>query len=185
MTVTSIREALGRRILIMGEVNSGKTSLTDKLIEEAISLGLQGITVIDMAPEATTIKGLSVGGTLRDIKDPKVRYLRARGLKTPRLSARDADELMNYADHNRRVTEGLLDDFLHKPTGNLFVNDVSIYLQRGEIEHLWRAFEAAEMVVANGYCGEKLRVDYGTGLSSREKLLMEELASRMDEVIRL
>jgi hypothetical protein len=58
-------------------------------------------------------------------------------------------------------------------------------LQRGEIDCLWRAFEAAETVVANGYYGEKLKADYGTGLSSREKTLMEKLASRMDEVIRL
>jgi len=185
LTVTSIREALGRRILIMGEVNSGKTSLTDRLLGEAVSLGLRGITVIDMAPEAATVKGLTVGGRLRNIGNPEVRCLRARGLKTPRLSARDADELMSYADHNRRATEALLDDFLRRPTSNLFVNDVSIYLQRGDIERLWRAFESAETVVANGYYGEKLKEDHGTGLSSRERTMMEELASRMDEVIRL
>jgi len=185
LTSTSIKEALGRRTLIMGEVGSGKTWLTDRLLEEALSLDLQDITVIDMAPEAATLRGISVGGTLRGAKNPKVRYLRAEDLKTPRLSARDADELIEYTDHNRKITEGLLDDFMLKPTSILFVNDVSIYLQRGEIDRLWRAFEAAETVVANGYYGEKLKADYGTGLSSREKTLMEKLASKMDEVIRL
>jgi GTPase SAR1 family protein len=185
LTGTSIKEALSKKTLIMGEVGSGKTRLTNRLLEEALSESLQGITVIDMAPEATTLKGISVGGTLRGAENPRVRCLRADIMKTPRLSARDADELIEYADHNRKITGGLLDDFTLKPTSILFVNDVSIYLQRGEINRLWRAFEAAETVVANGYYGERLKADYGTGLSSRERTLMEELASRMDRVIRL
>jgi len=185
LTGTSIEEALGKRTLIMGEVGSGKTWLTGKLLEEAISMGLKGITVLDMAPEATTLKGIPVGGTLQGVTNPIVRYLKAKDLKTPRLSARDANELVEYADHNRKIAESLLDDFLLDPTSILFVNDVSIYLQRGEINRLWRAFEATETVVANGYYGERLKVDYGTGLSLREKTLMEELASRMDRVIRL
>jgi GTPase SAR1 family protein len=185
LTGTSIKEALGRRTLIMGEVGSGKTRLTGKLLEEAVSTGLQGITVLDMAPEATTLKGIPVGGTLQGATNPKVRHLKSKDIKTPRLSAGDADELFEYADHNRRMVEENLDEFMRKPTGILFVNDVSIYLQRGEINRLWRVFEAAETVVANGYYGERLKADHGTGLSSRERTLMEELASRMDVVIRL
>jgi hypothetical protein len=88
-------------------------------------------------------------------------------------------------DHNRKIAESLLDDFLLEPTTILFVNDVSIHLQRGEINRLWRAFEAAETVVVNGYYGERLKADCERGLSSCERTLMEELASRMDRVIRL
>ncbi|MCJ7575025.1 hypothetical protein MUO93_12330, partial [Candidatus Bathyarchaeota archaeon] len=116
MTGTSIEEALGKRTLIMGEVGSGKTRLTGKLLEKAVSMGLKGITVLDMAPEATTLKGIPVGGTLQGVTNPIVRYLKAKDLKTPRLSARDANELVEYADHNRKIAESLLDDFLLDPT---------------------------------------------------------------------
>jgi len=43
----------------------------------------------------------------------------------------------------------------------------------------------AETVVANGYLGERLRGDFGTGVSLRERDLVLKLADKMDEVIRL
>ena len=185
MTGTSIEEVLGIRTLIMGEVGSGKTRLTSKLLEEALGMGLKMITVLDMAPEAATVNGIAIGGTLQGVTDLGVRYLRSRDVKAPRLSARDPEELMDYANQNRRIINRLLDAFLLEPTRILFVNDVSIYLQRGYIDYLWGVFSAAETVVANGYYGERLKADHETGLSSRERTLMEELASRMDRVIRL
>ena len=182
----SFSDALGKKVLIMGDVGAGKTVLTRHVLLEAIEKEYgDNITVIDMAPRATTVKGLSVGGLLMTPEDSGVRYLEAEDIRTPRLSAKDGEELMELADYNRKEIEKLLDKFDASPTAVLFINDVSIYLQRGDIDRLWSAIEKAETVVANGYSGEKLKEDFGTGFSNREKRMMERLASRMDIAIRL
>ena len=181
----SFKELRGMRTLILGDVGTGKTTLTRRLLVEALEEAEGPVTVLDFAPPAKVVSGLRAGGLLTGEEHPRLRHMKSSLIETPRLSARSGDELVRLADHNMRITAAMLREFTLSPTEALFVNDASIYLQRGEIDCLWRAFEAAETVVANGYYGEKLKADYGTGLSSREKTLMEKLASRMDEVIRL
>ena len=176
---------IGRRVLITGEVGVGKTRLTRRLLKEALSREVQKITVIDMAPEVKAVNGVLAGGRLLEEDELGLRYLGPRQIRTPRLSAKNAEELISLAEENRSAIEPILDQFIHEPTEILFVNDVSIYLQRGNLERLWSAFTRAKTVVANGYIGEKLKGDYGVGLSPRERRLMEELASRMDLVIPL
>jgi hypothetical protein len=166
-------------------VNTGKTKLTKRLLEEALEDGHGDITVIDMAPRSIEIDGMSIGGSLLDDEEVEFRYLRKRFIKTPRLSAKSSEELIELADHNRFLLETLLEEFFTNPTSILFVNDVSMYLQRGDLKRLWRTFERADTVIANGYLGERLKEDRGTGISDRERVLMEELASRMKIIIRL
>jgi GTPase SAR1 family protein len=174
------------KVLIVGDVGTGKTALTRRILTEAVHIGFKrDITVIDMAPGATVINGLPVGGKLLSSSDFNVRLLEAKDIKTPRLSAHDHEELLRLADHNRDEVEKLMDKFVAEPTKILFINDVSIYLQRGDLERLWGALEKADTVVVNGYLGEKLRSDLGTGISERERRLMEGLAARMDIVISL
>jgi len=181
----SFKELVGMRTIILGDVGTGKTALTRRLLTEALEEADMHVTALDFAPPVKVLSGVQVGGFLVEAEHPRLRHLKSSLIETPRLSARSGDELIRLAEHNRQITEAMLREFTRSPTEALFVNDASIYLQRGEIDRLWRAFEAAETVVANGYYGEKLKADYGTGLSSREKTLMEELASKMDEVIRL
>ena len=186
MTGISFSRALGRRVLIIGDVGTGKTELTRRLLVEAAEEGyVSSITVMDMAPRATMIRGLSVGGVLVDPEDLGVRYLGLDDIKTPRLSAKNADELLRLADYNRTEIEELLEKFAADPTDILFINDISIYLQRGDLELLWSTLGKAETVVANGYMGERLKDDLGTGVSAREEEMMGKLADRMDVVIHL
>lgn len=175
----------GRRILIVGEVASGKTDLTRKLLTEAAETCYEQITVIDMAPPMVESEGKPIGGPLLREEMDEVRNLWPRNIKTPRLSAREPGELLELAEWNRRVLDKVLIEFKSRPTRILFVNDVSIYLQKGKLETLWDALKIAETLVVNGYMGRRLQEDLGTGVSVRERHMMEELASRMDEVVRL
>ena len=178
-------DLLGKRVLILGDTGTGKTRLTKRLLIEAIEEGhSQDITVIEMAPPSIELRGLSVGGVLLNSTPPKLRILEGGEIKTPRLSARDGEEVLRLADYNRGVIEKLLEDFIRAPTKILFINDISLYLQRGDLEYLWKVLQKAETVIANGYIGEKLKDDLGTGLSAREGQLIEMLASRTDVVIR-
>lgn len=185
MPSTSMIKVLRRRVLITGDVGAGKTRLTRRFLEEAKEMGLNGITIIDMAPKAMDVKGTHVGGALVVPTESCIRFLCSDDIKTPRLSASTAEELLQLADHNMRKVEELLRAFDAEPSSTLFVNDVSIYLQRGDLERLWKTFQRAETVIANGYVGEMLEEDLNTGLSRNERRQMDLLALRMDEVIRL
>jgi hypothetical protein len=182
---TSYSELRGRKLLITGDVHAGKTRLTRALLEVIVAATSDVVTVIDMAPRHVTVNGLTVGGVLMQPGEFDVRYLRADPIATPRLAATTAEELVALAEHNRCEIEGLLDAYRAAPSKVLVVNDVSMYLQRGELARLWATFALADTVVANGYAGTRLREDLGTGISERERTLMEDLARRLDCVIRL
>ena len=181
----SYDELRGKKVLIQGDVGSGKTALTMRLLNEALTREASSdITVIDMAPESTVRNGVVIGGKLLNTPDERIRILNANTY-TPRLTAKSPDELIELADLNRKKVEELFEVFAKKPSRILFINDVSIYLQRGDLEKLLSIVNKADTVVANGYYGEKLNEDLGTGVSARERSLMEEMARRMEVVIKL
>jgi len=179
-------EFLGKKVLITGDVGKGKTRFTRSLLIEALEAGYASqITVIDMAPKQFFLNGSAAGGKILKPGEFKVRYLNAGDVKTPRLSARSSKELLELADYNRRILERLIRRFIASPTPILFINDVSLYLQRGSFDLLWLTLEKADTAIVNGYCGEKLQDDLGTGLSERERKLMESLAAKVDILFRL
>lgn len=189
MPSISYKDIRGSKLLIVGDVNTGKTTMTKRLLDKAIDSDPGQVTVIDMAPRALMVKDTSFGGFLVEPENPMRRRnlicLISDEIMTPRLSAETSEELLELADQNREKIERLLDEFQAHPSSILFINDVSIYLQRGELERLWDTIELAETVVANGYLGILLSDDLGTGVSVRERRLMEELASRMDVVVQV
>ncbi len=173
-----------RKTIITGDVGTGKTVLTKRLLEIAIDMGEQ-ITVLDFAPKRDTIKGFEVGGHLLDESKLRVRHLKSEDIKTPRLSAESPEQLLSYADYNKDITSHLIEKFLEEPTSTLFINDVSIHLQRGELDPILKAVARAETVIINGYMGVQLRPDQGTGISERENFLMQRLAAKLDREINL
>lgn len=145
------------------------------------------ITVIDMAPEAEVYEGKSIGGRLSELTDAcrRVRYLSPPKVETPRLRAKIPRELLSMAMLNEERIKTLLDEYLERPSPILFVNDISIYLQSGSIDLILLTANRAGTFVANGYYGERLSADLGTGVSERERALMDALTSEMDLVINL
>ncbi len=178
-------ELIGMKTLIVGDVGTGKTTFTRRLLLEAVNQVNGLITVLDFAPPAQKVKGIDVGGYLLEDGHPKIKCLYSRLIKTPRLSAEDCDELIRLASYNREITESLITQFLDSPTDTLFINDASIHLQQGNLWELLDAISNASTVVANGYMGSTLRPDHGSGVSERESFIMRQLAARMDRVITL
>ncbi len=162
--------------------------MTAGLLDEAVEQGYSGeITVIDMAPETEVFEGRSIGGRLPELTDAcrQVRYLSPKKVETPRLRAKTPGELLRMARFNEERIKSLLDKYLERPSPILFINDVSIYLQSGSIDQILLSADKARTFVANGYYGEQLSADLGTGISERERALMDALASEMDLVISL
>lgn len=140
-----------------------------------------------MAPGAEVFEGRSIGGRLPEMTGVcnQIRYMAPSRVETPRLRAKTPGELLRMVRLNEERIGALIEEYMKGPTPVLFVNDVSIYLQSGSIDRILLAVEKAETFIANGYYGEELSADLGTGVSERERGLMDGLAFEMDAVIDL
>jgi hypothetical protein len=139
-----------------------------------------------MAPERRQFKGVMIGGRLSDFVN-NVESMRvlvpAKRLYAPRVEGRTADEVVNLSKQNAESIERLLEEYSAKPTSILFINDVSMYLQSGEINTLIRTLALAETLVANCYEGVALQDDRNSGVSQRERAGLATLKGAMDYVL--
>ncbi|MEM3442552.1 MAG: hypothetical protein QXM86_01650 [Candidatus Bathyarchaeia archaeon] len=178
------KEITGKKVLILGEVGSGKTMLAARLIQELSAfVNSEEITVIDLAPPR---KGM-VGGKIADYVNltGKIRYLSPAVVYTPRLSGRSREEVLHYANLNKKYMEPLFKEFIKKPSRVLVVNDITLYFHLGDLDVVLECVRLAETFLATAYYGVKLAEDYGAGISPREKLLTEKLRQYMDLVIQV
>jgi len=145
------------------------------------------LTVIDIAPRSQEHEGRSVGGRISEYTEAymQVRYLSPERVETPRFRADTPEELLSLVENNVENIRPLLQEYIENPTPILMVNDVSIIFQCGSDDLIMRALDACETFIANGYHGDSLAEDLGTGVSRIERDLMERLASRMDVVVDL
>ncbi|MCX8186589.1 MAG: hypothetical protein N3G48_05725 [Sulfolobales archaeon] len=165
------------KLLIVGDVRRGKTTLTSKLVEALAEVcGDNKITVLDFAPD---FKGIGSKITVSN----GVKVLRPNGIKAPRLMGRDCRDIWDLAKNNRELTEATIREYLKAPTPILVINDVSIYLHDGDLSILLEAAEKAVIFVANSYYGHTLKDN--CGLSEVERVKVEELMKEMDYVWRL
>lgn len=178
----------GKKVLIKGDVGSGKTALTARLLRQAVRQTPHGtITVIDMAPDRHVESGDSVGGTLLESNKPLlgVTFLRPEKVWAPRLEGRTKQETLRLALANARALGRLLERYLKASTSVLFVNDLTLYLHAGSMAKLLGAIRAAGTFVGNAYQDSYFANDRGSGLTERERRLLTKLERHMDVVIRL
>ncbi len=184
-TKIDAKNFLGKWTLIVGEINTGKTTLTGSIFN-TINLQVpdERLAVIDLAPvvpeETTSRLGLSgIGGRLYRPEMEKGLYLTAH-IDPPRLSTDTEEMALAVAERNRTKIDKLLQIFSKSERDVLFVNDISLYLQAGSAQNLLRYFNRVDTLVANGYFGEKL----GQGaLSQREHQEMRALMASVAHVV--
>ncbi|MBO3832384.1 MAG: hypothetical protein FGF51_03235 [Candidatus Brockarchaeota archaeon] len=179
-----IQDVLGRKILILGKMGSGKTKITAEILDRLLEkVSPSDITVIDMSP--TTVPG--VGGRISSYtpKVFKVRYLIPQIIRAPRIEGKSKEEVLSLAEFNRMVIEPLIEEFLMKLTPILLINDLSIYLHSGNVSKIIECLELSNTVVANSYYNKSLMDDKGSGISEKEKRLLDMLTSRFNHVLRI
>lgn len=175
---------LGKRLLIIGDIGTGKTLLTSLIIRDLIRLGLaKHITIIDMAPA----RRRGVGGYIDDYLslEGDIKYLKVKGIKMPRFMGKTKEEILNYAKYNYNIIKEFIERFRANPTKILVINDLSIYLHVGPLEDIIECMRLAKTFIANSYYSINLLDDKGSGISLREKHLVEELIRYCDIVINL
>lgn len=168
-------DCLGGRLLIVGDVNTGKTTLARRILHDFCARGLGGrIAILDLAPtippEIAQARGVrGVGGTLD--ADAGSGAVGARPvLQAPRLTSASESEALVKAQGNLRA---IVQAWEQLPSRDiLFVNDISMFVQAGRAGELLARLEAVRTVVANGYLGERLG---GGELTRHERAQMEEL----------
>lgn len=178
------KDIVGKRVLVLGEAGSGKTMLAARTLEELLVLvNPDEITVIDMAPQRIG----DVGGRLSEITDAtkKVRYLLPQKVYAPRLTGASREQVLEYAELNRRAMEPLFNMFIRTPTQILILNDVTLYLHAGELETVLKSMRKARTFLATAYRGSKLAENHGSGISAREEQLVKKLSIDMDQIIEI
>jgi hypothetical protein len=168
----------GRRTLIVGDVNSGKTRLTESILAAWTAQGRsRDITVLDFAPPTRQ----SIGGRLA-LPQGFAGVYKAPPIAPPRLMAKTEEEAERLARANAAAIDPLLQDPRLAERTILVVNDATLYLQAGTYDHFLRVIRSAETTLINAYYGHSFP-DYR--LSRRERLLTDRLMEDCDRVIRL
>lgn len=184
----SVNEILGRKLLIVGDVGTGKTAFTAQILKKLFNFGLKNdITIIDMAPKTLFFSGKRIGGRLDEYTNlvKKVKYLVPTVVHPPRIASKSNKELLYFAEENLKNIDPLINKYLKNPTEILIINDISIYFHAGDLSKILQCVNKAETFIANSYYGETLKKDFGTGISRRERILIEKLMKYMDKVIML
>ncbi|MDJ0269805.1 MAG: hypothetical protein NXY59_04530 [Aigarchaeota archaeon] len=175
---------LGLKTLIIGEAGSGKTRALAELLERLVAEGhARDMVVIDLAPPRMG----KIGGTITEyIKLPnEAAYLRPSLVYAPRTQACNMDDVIRYAKHNAENARLLFKQYMEKPRPLLAINDLTIFLHAGELDELLNIIKISRTFIGTAYYGSSLAEDYGSGISLREKLLVEELKHHMDRVVML
>jgi len=177
MVAVNPEDYRGRRTLILGDVNTGKTRLTRSILEAFAAAGeAQEIALLDLAPEPAG----DVGGKF-PASAAGVLHL-TTAIVPPRLTGTDEAEVARLAAANADRIEALFDSYLKQPRPILFVNDATLYLQAGSLERFAGLLAGAATAVVNAYQGRH----FADGpLTRRERRLTDALARRCDRVIRI
>jgi GTPase SAR1 family protein len=177
-------EIVGKKVLILGEAGSGKTKLAARLLHELmVQKKAERITVIDLAPGRTD----GIGGKLTDYLSltGTFKYLSPEPVYTPRLVGTTPQQILHYAELNRKSMEPLFSEFLHNVSEVLVTNDITLYFHAGRLETVLKCARSARTFLATAYYGSKLASDLGTGISQREREMTERLAKFMDLVVKI
>ena len=191
MTTAQNAGCLGRRILVIGDVNTGKTTLCQRWLNELCQQGLGARTaVIDLAPtisrELALQRGIvGAGGELHAPAGSGVLDLRTH-LEPPRLSSSTENEALEKAARNAQRIDALLGR-LEPQRDILFINDVTLFLQARSAASLIKSarFDRRTTLVINGYRGERLGGGALTRHETAEMAELEKLFAEQGEVVRL
>jgi hypothetical protein len=174
----NINHYMNRRTIIIGDVNSGKTSQTLNILKLFLKAGhAKKIAILDLAPD--NIQG--IGGKMEPPPDESLFYL-TTSILAPRLTGKDEDHTLRLAEKNATAIEKLFTKFFRQKREILFVNDVTLYFQAGDFERFIHILDTTSTHIINAYYGHTFS---DSELTRREKNLTEALMKLCDHIIEM
>ena len=173
-----INHYMNRRTIIVGDVNSGKTSYTLNILELFLKAGHAGkIAILDLAPDNIQ----RIGGKMELPQDESLLYL-TTSILAPRLTGKDEYHTLTLAKKNATAIEKLFTKFFLQKREILFVNDATLYFQAGDFDRFIKILDASSTQIINAYYGHTFS---DSGLTRREKNLTEKLMKLCDQIIEM
>jgi len=171
--------------LILGPSDVGKTRATASALEDwTANRGVDGMVVLDFAPEVRRDDGTLLGGRLTRFRAlPDTAWCGVLEAYAPRASATTQQEALEYARRNGANAATLLDT-APRPTA-LFVNDATIPFQHPAYPPipLLKLLEDATYAVLNAFESTELGRD--DLISRTERETREQLRTAVDRVCHL
>ena len=167
---------IGKRTLIIGDVNTGKTGRTLEILRLFLKEGYaKKIAILDMGIEP--VQG--IGGKMKPPKEEPVLYMTIP-ITAPRLMGKDENYTLGLAEENAQNIEKLFIKFQQEKREILFVNDATLYLQAGRLERFIEILNTASTQVVNAYYGNAFS---NSELTRRERKLTKDFMKVCDNVI--
>jgi hypothetical protein len=183
-----VANLLGKKVLIVGDVGSGKTVLTLKIVYGLIDLGFGGrISILDFAPNLMLHCGRRVGGKFTDYSfNPKLvrMYIPVETIP-PRILGKCRDEVLMYANMNRGRCGDAIKLFIDDPSDILVINDLSLYFHVGDLGLIVDAMKLCKTFIANAYFDGFIEDKFSMGISINEREVTMNLMKIVDIVINL
>lgn len=182
---------IGCKTLLYGEKNKYKTFYTANFLKYLIEkkkIESKQISILDFAPNLTYYNHIKIGGRIEDFYKESLNcnYLQFKGeIIPPRMNAKNNKELYFYICQNYKKTSKILTIYNEKPTPFLIINDLSIYLHKGNKEYLLSTINKSTTFFGNSYYGYSISSKYSKLLNIKERKQVEYLIKNMDHSILL
>jgi len=192
----SFLQCIGKKILIVGDSNVGKTQLTSQFLTYLRNVDkMDKIYVFEMGPERFQLDKTVVGGKLSDYDrtyrdDPRVNEY-SYSITPPRSASKNKLEVYENCLKNYRLIyedfKSVVENLLNTLDANsaIIINDFSIFLHLSSPISFLKILKTSHTVFVNAYYGQKLTEDFGSNISWRERFLVQLLTRHFDYSIHL
>ena len=176
-----LNNLIGKKTLIYGETNTGKTFYTAKFIQfllEIKKINPKDISILDFAPKLAYFNNLKIGGRIQDYYENCVicNNINFKGeIIPPRLKAKNKKEIYDHMCHNFNKIYEIMEIYNTSPTSVLIINDISLFLHLGGNKYLINTINKSDTFFGNSYYGSSISSKFSKQVSIREKRKVENL----------
>ena len=177
---------IGKKTLIYGETNTGKTFYTAKFIQyllEIKKINPKDISILDFAPKLANFNNLKIGGRIQDYFENSVKCnnITFKGeIIPPRLKANNKEEIYRNICHNFNKLYEIMEIYNSSPTPVLIINDISLFLHLGGNKYLINTINRSDTFFGNAYYGYSINSKFSKLISVREKRKVEFLIKNVE-----
>ena len=177
---------IGKKTLIYGETNTGKTFYTAKFIQyllEIKKINPKDISILDFAPKLVYFNNLKIGGRIQDYYENSVKCnnINFKGeIIPPRLKANNKKEIYSNICHNFNKIYEIMEIYNISPTPVLIINDISLYLHLGSNKYLINTINKSNTFFGNAYYGSSISSKFSKLISIKEKRKVESLIKNVE-----